>query len=326
MIKQFRSLNFLNIGLLLILTFILRIGLFLQVPQIINSGFSNFFTRIGVNFNLDQWLSPSLNILIGAVLVFIQALIFNKIVNTYGILNKGNFLSGLLYVVCSSVFTPFLIFSPPLLCNFLLLFIVYKLLNDFKSTDSISTMFDLGMVVAIGTIIYFPFVIFILLLWLALIIYKPFNWREWLAVAIGFLTIVFLLGVYFYWNNQITSFIDIWKPLSSKIPFSLKINILDYIVLFPIALCAILGTITVRMQLFKSFVIVRKTFQLFAFTFIIALISYYLNQELRIYHFILAVIPVSTVLAHYFTYAKKRWVYETMFLVIISFIIYFQIN
>jgi len=325
MIKQFRSLNFLNIGLLLILTFILRIGLFLNVPQIINSGFSNFFNRIGVNFNPDQWISPSFNIVLGAILVFIQALIFNKIVNTYGILNKSSYLSGLMFVVCSSVFAPFLIFSPPLLCNFLLLFIVYKLLNDFKSTDSIATMFDLGMVVASGTIIYFPFVVFILLLWLALIIYKPFNWREWLAVAIGFITIVFLLGVYYYWNNQLISFINIWKPLSSKIPFYLKINVFDYIVLFPVALCVILGTITIRMQLFKSFVIVRKTFQVFAFIFILTIISFYLNQEFRIYHFILAVIPVSIVLAHYFNYAKKRWIYEILFFAIVSFIIYFQI-
>jgi hypothetical protein len=325
MIKQFRSLSFINIALLLILTFILRVGIFLQIPKLINSGFYNFFIRIRINFDLDSWLSPTLNIFIATLIIFIQALIFNKIINTFGILNKASFLSGLLYVVCASVFIPFLILSPPLVCNFLLLFIFYKLLKDFKSTDSISTMFDLGMVVAIGTIIYFPFVIFILLLWIALIIFKPFNWREWVAVALGFFTIVFLLGVYYYWDNQILNYLEIWKPLSSKIPFYLRINVLDYIVLFPIAICSILGIISIRLQLFKSFVFVRKMFQLLVFMFFIAIISFYFNKEFRIYHFILAVIPIAMVLAHYFTNATKRWFYETLFLIMIGFIIYFQI-
>jgi len=325
MIKQFRSLNFINIALLLILTFILRIGLFLEIPELINSGFNNFSIRIGVDFNLDSYLSPTLNIILATVLVFIQALIFNKIVNNYGLLNKASFLAGLFFVVCSSIFTPFLIFSPPLVCNFLLLFILHKLLKDFKSTDSISTMYDLGMAVAIGTIIYFPFVIFILLLWIALIIFKPFNWREWVSVALGFLTIVFLLGVYYYWNNQILNYVEIWKPLSSKIPFYLKINVLDYIVLFPLVICAILGIISIRLKLFKSFVIVRKAFQLLVFMFIIAIISFYFNKEFRIYHFILAVIPIAMVLAHYFTHATKRWFYESLFIIMLGFIIYFQI-
>jgi hypothetical protein len=325
MIKQFRSLSFINIALLLILTFILRVGIFLQIPKLINSGFYNFSIRIRINFDLDSWLSPTLNIFIATLIIFIQALIFNKIINTFGILNKASFLSGLLYVVCASVFIPFLILSPPLVCNFLLLFIFYKLLKDFKSTDSISTMFDLGMVVAIGTIIYFPFVIFILLLWIALIIFKPFNWREWVAVALGFFTIVFLLGVYYYWDNQILNYLEIWKPLSSKIPFYLRINVLDYIVLFPIAICSILGIISIRLQLFKSFVFVRKMFQLLVFMFFIAIISFYFNKEFRIYHFILAVIPIAMVLAHYFTNATKRWFYETLFLIMIGFIIYFQI-
>ena len=325
MIKQFRSLNFINIALLLILTFILRIGLFLDIPEMVNSGFNNFFVRIGVSFELDKYLSPSLNIILATILVFIQALIFNKIVNTYGLLNKASFLAGMCYIVCASIFTPFLIFSPPLVCNFLLLFIFHKILRDFKSTDSISTMYDLGMTVAIGTIIYFPFVIFILLLWIALIVFKPFNWREWLSVALGFLTIVFLLGVYYFWNNQILNYLEIWKPLSSKIPFYLRINVLDYIVLFPLVICTILGIISVRLKLFKSFVIVRKTYQLLVFMFLIAIVSFYFNKEFRIFHFILAVVPVAIVLAHYFTHATKRWFYETLFITMVSFIIYFQI-
>ena len=324
MIQQFRNLNFINLIFLFILLFILRIGIYINLPAEINTGFVEVFSRLLWPTPLNTTLAPVLNITAAAIVVFTQSLIFNKIINNFNILGKSGFLGALFFIVASSVFTPFLFLSPPLFCNFFLLYVLHKILSEYKNSDSINSMFDLGLIAALGTLTYFPFVLFLLFLWIALVILRPFNWREWVSVIIGYITIVFFLGVYYYWNGRLLDFYEIWKPLSNTFPFNIKIQIIDYIVLFPIAVCVILGIAHIRQNFFKSFVQVRKTFQLLFFLFLIAALSFYLKPDFRINHFLLCVIPVATVLAYYFAFAKIRWIYESLFVVIISFVVYFQ--
>jgi hypothetical protein len=324
MIQQFRNLNFINLIYLLILLFILRIGIYFDLPAEINTGFNELFSRLLWQTPANTILAPVLNITFAAIVVFAQALLFNKIINNYNILGKSGFLGALFYIVASSVFAPFLFLSPPLFCNFFLLYVLHKILSEYKNPDSISSMFDLGLIIALGTLIYFPFVLFLLFLWLSLIILRPFNWREWLSVIIGFITVIFFLGVYYFWNERLLDFYEIWRPLANTFPLIIKIQITDYIVLFPIVACLLLGIGYIRQNFFKSFVHVRKTFQLLFFLFIIAGLSFYLKTDFRINHFLLCVIPVATVLAYYFASAKIKWIYETLFIVLISFVVYFQ--
>ena len=324
MIQQFKNFSIINLFFLFILLFILRLGIYLDLPVSINTGFTELFSRLLIQVSIDNLFLPALNITLAGIVLFIQALIFNKIVNNFNILGRSTFLPALFYVVAGSIFTPFLFLSPPLVCNFFILFIIHKIMVDYKGPDAIGSMFDLGLIVAVGTLFYFPFVLYLILLWVSLIILRPFNWREWLSVLIGYITIVFFLGVYYYWNGRLLDFYEIWEPLSNKFPFYIKIQVTDYIVLFPIVACLLLGFIQLRLNFFKSFVQVRKFFQVLFFLFVFSALSYYLKSDFRINHFLLCIIPVAVLLAYYFAHAKKRWVYESFFLLIISFIIYFQ--
>ncbi len=324
MVQQFRNLNFINLFLLFVLTLVLRIGLFLDMPQAVNSGFIEFFSRLLIPFNLDTYLSPLANISIAITVMYLQAVYFNQIINKHGILGKSTFLPAASYILVCSVFTPFLSFTPPLFCNFFLLFIFNKILVEYKNINSIAAMFDLGLVVALGTLFYFPFVGFLMLLWIALLLFKPFSWREWVSVLVGFLTLMFILGVYYYWNGKLMGFIEIWKPLSSKLPIYINIEVLDYIVLFPIVVCILLSMYYLNQNFFKSYVLVRKSFQLAISIFFVAILTFYLRPGFRINHFLLCAIPVALSLSYYFVNAKKKLVFETLFIAVIAVIIYFQ--
>ncbi|WP_026905496.1 DUF6427 family protein [Pedobacter glucosidilyticus] len=322
MIGQFKSLSFINLFVLFFLVFTLRIGLYVQLPENINTGFSELANRLLIS--QDNLLTPFTNITLAGLVVFVQALWFNRIVNNFNIIGKSTFLPALVYVVSSSIFTPFLFLSPPLVCNFFLLFILYRILSSVKDTAFVAIMFDLGLATAVATIFYFPFIGMILLLWIVLLIFRPFNWREWISILIGYFTIIFLLGVYYYWNDKLAAFYAIWTPLTEAFPIFVKIQLQDYIVLLPISIGLLLGFYHLRENFFKSFVQVRKTFQLLFFVFIIATFTFYLKPDYRINHFHLAVISVSTLLAYYFLHANKKWFYEPLFLCIIGFIVYFQ--
>ena len=109
MIKQFRSINPLNIILLIGIAILLRIGIFMDLPQKISFEFMEPFARLLIDIPLQSAFSPFGNVIVALVILITQALIFNKIINSYGLLGKPTFLPALLYVTTGSLRTPFLL-------------------------------------------------------------------------------------------------------------------------------------------------------------------------------------------------------------------------
>ncbi|SES26123.1 hypothetical protein SAMN04488023_15118 [Pedobacter rhizosphaerae] len=323
MINQFRKLNPINLVFLLAYTFLMRIAIFYELPAQVNFDFVESFNRLLIYIDLENALSPSANIFFATVVVYVQALIFNRVINNHNLLAKPSFLPGLMFITGTSLFMPFMILSPAMICNFLLIWIIDKFLKLSKSANSITTVFDIGMIIGIGTLIYFPFMAMLLMIFLALMLFRSFNWREWVAGLIGFITIFFFLAVFYYWKDNLSSFYQIWKPLVNKFPSVFKINYNDYLVLIPVAVIIILASLQLRENFFRSFISTRKGFQLLFFMFIVAGASFYLKPQFRISHFLLCVPPGAVLLAYYFSNAKKRWFYETLFLLFALSVQYF---
>ncbi|MDB4925761.1 DUF6427 family protein [Mucilaginibacter sp.] len=326
MINVFRTYNPFNILWLAILLFLLRIGYVYHAPAAIQFTFVEPFARLWVPGAYEYALDPLLNIFLAGVLVFAQALMINRVVNQYGLLSRPSFLPALMYIILTTLFTPFLILSPPLICNFLVIWMLYKLFSLYKTDDAKSTAYDLGMIVAIGSLIYFPFIYFFLTIWIALIIFKPFNWREWVAGIMGYITIFFFLAVFYYLKGNLNVFYTIWVPLGTKFPGHVNIQYYNYLVLIPVIIIFILGIFKIRQIFFRSYVQVRKSFQLLFMVFLVAGLSFYVKAEFNLSHFLLCTIPAAVFFAYYFLYANTRWLYESLFFILLISIVYFQFN
>jgi hypothetical protein len=325
MINFFKTLNPLNIIWLAVLLFALRAGYLFNSPPVAGFAFADLFTRLLVSPG-PYIIPPFYNVLFAAVLVLIQALLLNRLVNNYNLLGKPTLLPALMYITVSGLFTPFLILSPPLMCNFLVIWMLFKLFSFYKSKDAKSAAYDLGMIVAAGSIIYPPFIYFFLAIWIALIIFRPFNWRELVAAIIGYVTIFFFLAVYYYLNNSIDVFYGLWVPLGTKFPGVININYYDYLVLIPVIVILVLCFVKLRQNFFRSYVQVRKSFQLLFIVFLIAALSFYIKAAFRLDHFLLCGVPAAVFFAYYFLYAKRKWFYEVLFGILLISIVYFQFN
>ncbi|RYF24801.1 MAG: beta-carotene 15,15'-monooxygenase [Flavobacteriales bacterium] len=322
MVSQFRNLHPLNLLLLVAYAIFMRIAIFLNVPSDLTFEILEPYTKLFINIPKDA-LSSEANLFFATVITLVQALIFNRIVNNHGLLAKPSYLPALLYITGTSLFLQFLVLSPALICNFLIIIIIDKFLKLSKTAGAMSIMFDVGMLIAIGTLIYFPFILLLIMLWLSLLMYRPFNWREWIAGVIGFLTIFMFVAVFYYWNDSIDRFIDIWQPLTNKFPVNLQINYNDYLVLIPVGLIMILAVIQLRDNFFRSFISTRKAFQMLFFMFLVSILSFYTKRGVTVAHFLLCVPAGAVLLAYYFSNAKKRWFYETLFAILVICIQYF---
>src|SRR5690606_19044148 len=153
---------------------------------------------------------------------------------------------------------------------------------------------------------------------IGLLIFKPFNWREWIAGLLGFATLYLILFIIYFWLDKSVDFIEIWSPLSNPtFTKGLKFETHDYLALVIPAIILILFIISLRQSFYKSIVHIRKSFQLLFFIFILSLTSFYLNPTYQEYHFLLCIPPLSIYMAYYFNSAKIRWLYESLFLLMI---------
>ncbi len=323
MINLFRNIHPANLLILVVFAFFMRISLFLRLPEELGFEFFDIYDRLLINVPPEPWLSPVGNVVIATILLLIQALWFNRIINNHSLLSKQGYLPALMYITAASLFSQFFIISPPLLCNFLLIWMMDKLLKVGKAPNAMMIMFDAGMIIALGTVIYFPFIVLLVIVWLSLLLYRSFNWREWLSGLLGFLTIFFFIGVYYYWYDKVDDFIQLWRPLTNRFPTVFQITNDDYLALIPVAIIMVLASLQLQENFYRSFISTRRAFQMLFFMFILTLISIYTKANFSIYHFLLAVPPGAVLLAYYFSNAKKRWFYESLFIIWVISIQYF---
>lgn len=323
-IRQHRKFTPLNIVSVSIVGLALCLGVFLHLPEritpiLFEPAINNL---IGIQFGDN--LRPGENVFITLLLTLLQAFFLNRTISHFNFLGKPNFLTALMYMTLVSLCAPFLVLSPPLICNFIAIWMLGKLFNIYKQQDVKGLMFDLGMIVAAGSLIYFPFMVMMILLWISLVIFRPFNWREWMTPLLGFSTVYFLLGVIYYWTGRLQEFFAIFEPLGYSFPTELSLNVYDYLVIVPIIIALFFFLFVLKDQFFKSVVHIRKAFQLLFFMVLLTLSSFYLNEHITINHFLLCAPPIAIYLAYYFTHSKSKWVYETLYLIIIACIVYFQ--
>ncbi|MGY3213680.1 DUF6427 family protein [Mucilaginibacter sp. HD30] len=326
MINLFKTYNPLNAIWLAVLLIILRIGYLFNAPAEIQFVFVEPFARLLVPVNYEFALSPFMNISLAGVIIFMQALWFNRLVNSFNLMGRPSFLPALMYVVLTALFTPFLILSAPLICNFLTIGMLFKLFSTYKAPDAKSVAYDLGMIVALGTLIYLPFVFMFLVIWAGLIVFRPFNWREWVAAIMGFATVFFFLGVIYYLTDRLPAFAKIWLPLSATLPAHVQLNSYHYLVLVPVAIILLLCFLKVSQIFFRSYVQTRKSFQLLLVLTVISDLSFYIKKEFHLEHFLLCAVPLAVFFSYYFLYAKRKWFYESLFLLLVASVIYFQFN
>jgi Family of unknown function (DUF6427) len=326
MINIFKALNPLNILWMIILLIVLRAGYLINGPGKIEFAFAEPFARLLLPASYQFQITPPFNILLAGIIVFIQALLLNHLVNHFNLLSKPTFLPALMYITVSALFMPFLVLSPPLVCNFLVIWMLFKLFTFYKSHDAKSVAYDLGMIVAVGSIIYLPFIYLFLSIWIALIIFKPFDWREAMAGIMGYITIFFFLAVYYYLNNSLGQLYNIWEPLRTKFPDSITINYYNYLVLIPVIVILVLCFLTLQQNFFRSYVQIRRSFQLLFVIFLIGALSYFVKDAFQLNHFLLCAVPAAVFFSYYFLYARRKWFYETLFALLLISILYFQFN
>jgi hypothetical protein len=255
-------------------------------------------------------------------LCFIQALLINYIINANKMLNKKSYLGGLFFILFSSFFPESLFLSPASLALTFLIICIAKLFSLFKREKPSAEIFDVGFLIAIATMFYFPSILFLLLAYIGLATIRHFSYREWLIVLVGFLSPFFLLFTYYFWFDRTATLPGDVINLHPEgwlraIPMSHEgwSSIAVIVVLTGMLLVMLPGT------LYSKLIQVRKFSSLLVFFIVFVGISFALQQTVNLSHLVLLALPLAIISSLVVMQIKSKLVSEVIHLILILLVL-----
>jgi hypothetical protein len=269
-------------------------------------------------FNNFHFHPSFLNTLIALLLVLGEAFLLNFMVNKYEILSKSSFLPALFYIILMSMDSGMLLFYPSIISNFLILLIIYVLLESYRKDIAFSNAFDAGALCSTATLFYPPTIILFPVLGIGLFILRPFNWREWVICLIGICAPYLFVFCYYFWTDQLHYF---WNY-----PFFRTTTYVNYssslLTVFSIVILIILLSISKLTNNLRGGSQKKSKGTLFLIWLaVLSALSLYWAPSVSCCYLSLFIIPVSVFCAEYIASVKKKWWGEFLFAILFISII-----
>jgi len=264
---------------------------------------------------------PLLYSLIVYSLIVTQALMINRVVNQQRMMPKANYMAAMCYILITSLFADWNVLSVVLIAQTFLIWAWSKMNRLYNTAHPKTILYNIGLLMGIVSILYFPATGFCILLLVAIAVNRAFRPREWLIAFLGVITPYYFLISLLYLNDAFRLF---YIPyLLPGIPV-FHFTSLQWTAIFILLLSVITGFYYAHSQLSKQVVQVRKSwYTFFAFLAISVLLCLFFSGNAWQYY-LLAAVPLAVYVGAAFFYPRKRWFPIILHWLLVAFIVSFS--
>ncbi len=207
--------------------------------------------------------------------------------------------------------------NPVVPASIFILLALERMLASYRIDRLSMNPFEASFLLGIASLFYAPAGLFLVLLWFAQALLRPSYWKEWLYTILGFaLPYIFLYGYYYLSGRDFHVQTRELLTFLEQNPHTPALSVTYRIYIGYILLMVLISSIFMLRVFQAKKILARRTFNLLFWWFILSIAIYFLVPSASYEMIIIAVIPVSFILAHYFNYTKIRpWIAEFMFVV-----------
>lgn len=298
-----------------------------------------FVNPVLPDFDTNQYLMPGYhlvmiliggNALISVVLAFlfvlIQAFFLNYILIRNDLVPKNTLIPAMVYILLMSHSRTLLLLHPVIISNLFLMIILFNLFKVYTKEDAYNEIFNAGFLTSIGSFFYFPFLYFILFIWMAFIVYSLYKWRDWLIPFTGLITPYIFLLTYFYWSDELFLALDAYAGYYSTvafIPLYLQFGLVDWIIAGIIVLLFLWSFLKLAANIQERIISIRKQYGTIFWLLVVCLLTYLGSGSFANSHLALIAMPVSIYFSYGFSNIKRKFWIE-LFFGILSLVILFN--
>ncbi len=148
-----------------------------------------------------------------AVLVFLQALLVNRLADTFRIMDDRNWLPGALYVLAASCVPDFLFLSPALVAATFIPIASLRIFSVYKQTVAYGAVFDSAFWITVASFVHPPAIWGLAVSYFGLFSLRSFPAREQFVFLTGILAPIVLAVAGYFWVDQAA---DFWQMQLSR--------------------------------------------------------------------------------------------------------------
>jgi hypothetical protein len=181
--------------------------------------------------NVDiEWFRGQSHMLIWVsfLLTLISALAINQILREYDLVNMHNTASLVVFVLFTSAIPLFTSVNSFVIINVLLILFMQGILKLSVVENPVSALFNASFYLGIASLFYIPMVYLLPFIWIAVLINRHTDLRNFLVSFAGLLLPFLLIFAIFYWDDTAIEkgkqLIEMMRDLN----FSIKLNMLTY--------------------------------------------------------------------------------------------------
>jgi len=225
------------------------------------------------------------------LILFSQATLLNSICNYHKMLPRASYLPAMCYILVTSLLPDWGHFSAPLLINSIMIWCWYRMVALYNSPNPVTAIFNIGLFLGLATLLYMPAIAFLILLFFALLIMRPFRIQEWFVGFVGFTSPYYFLILILYFTHHLN-----WRNLVPHISFTFPAIPASIWIIAAISLLVIpfiIGGIYVQNNLNKMLIHVRKSWSLLLVFLIAAVFVIIINKAGSYENWIVTAMPFA---------------------------------
>ena len=323
MIGIFKQKNPANILVLLVVGVLIKLTMFLHPHIPAGRGSDGFLFKKILQFLAPTGkANPSLYPVLAFALLFLQAVMLTRFINTQRMMSRPTFFPGMAYMLITSLLPEWNYFSAPLIVNTILLFVLSGLFKIYNQQHAKGAIFNIGFALGVASFLFFPAITFIIWILLALAVMRPFRLNEWVLCIAGITTPFYFYAIYLFITDQ-WSWQHLWPYFSVGLP-SIKQSAWLAGSAFLLVVPFLGGGYYVQDNLRKMLIQVRKGWSLLLLYLLGAIFIPFVNNSDSFENWVMAAIPFAAFHACTYLYSTLRIVPLLIFWLTVAFILGYQ--
>ncbi len=243
---------------------------------------------------------------LSTIVIIIQASLFNRILLKNKAYDENSYLPAFLYTILLVSIPDFMALSPQLMSATFILMGLSNVLRRIDNQVTDELFLNSGIFVGVASMIYLPASIFFFVFLFSLILFSSAITRRLLLYLFGFMLIIGLCMVYFYWRGDLSYFVNAYfvqgllmdaDQLLSPIGI-IKLSA-AFIVIFFLALFRTISR--ARLTNFQ-----QRVQQVMWLMFLGGIVCFLLSNKKTILDIVFCVPLIAYFLTHYFILLRNR--------------------
>lgn len=261
---------------------------------------------------------PVIYPLLTFLLLFTQAVTFNRVINDQRLMQRPNYLTAMAYLLITSLFAEWNVLSAPLIINSLLIWVWSRMSRLHNDQHAKTSLFNIGIAIGLATFFYFPSIAFAALIVSGLLITRAFKVSEWVVALLGIITPYYFLLAWVFlmdkWRTYHFPKVAITLPHFYESRWALAAIII-------VLVTVVTGMFYVQQNMRRQLVHARKSWNLIFLYLLIALFIPFINASHSFVYWILSAIPIAIITGAGFLYPTKKWFPLVLHWMIVAFVI-----